>query len=226
MTSPSARKTSATALSEQGDLSVALAAFRASLDIRQRLAAADPGNATWQRDLSISHGNIGIVLSERGNLSAALEAFLRQPRHQPAPGRGRPRKRQLATRRLGLLLEDRQLDGIRKRTAGRRVVAPRVRHPVGFVTQGYLYFAFGPGIPRGPPEYLRTMKMDTNDVPLERALRRRVPQSGACWSAAANRLCPRSKRTHQAERAGSADREKPQVKRDSRNAVAGRIPGE
>lgn len=47
----------------------------AALTIRKRLAQADPQNARWQRDLSNSHINIGSVLRDQGNLSAALEAF-------------------------------------------------------------------------------------------------------------------------------------------------------
>jgi len=41
-------------LRSQGNLSDALASYRASMDIAQRLAQADPGNAGWQRDLSVS----------------------------------------------------------------------------------------------------------------------------------------------------------------------------
>jgi tetratricopeptide (TPR) repeat protein len=62
-------------LSAQGDLTAALAAYRASLEIRARLAAADPGNALWQRDLSVSHDRIGDVLSAQGDLTAALAAY-------------------------------------------------------------------------------------------------------------------------------------------------------
>ena len=40
-----------------------------------RLAKADPGNAGWQRDLSVSHDRIGDVQSAQGNLPAALAAF-------------------------------------------------------------------------------------------------------------------------------------------------------
>jgi hypothetical protein len=36
----------------QGKLDEALKAYRDSLAIRERLAAADPGNTQWQRDLS------------------------------------------------------------------------------------------------------------------------------------------------------------------------------
>ncbi len=36
-------------------------AYQASLDIRVRLAAADPANTEWQRDLSVSHDRLGDV---------------------------------------------------------------------------------------------------------------------------------------------------------------------
>ena len=35
-----------------GDLTAARTAYQASLDIAERLAAADPANTQWQRDLS------------------------------------------------------------------------------------------------------------------------------------------------------------------------------
>ena len=37
----------------QGDLTAALENYRAAMAIRERLAASDPDNAGWQRDLSI-----------------------------------------------------------------------------------------------------------------------------------------------------------------------------
>jgi hypothetical protein len=45
-----------------GDLEEADAAYRACLAIRERLAAADPSNAGWQRDLSVSQNKVGDVL--------------------------------------------------------------------------------------------------------------------------------------------------------------------
>lgn len=39
---------------DQGNLDDALKSYHASLDIRERLAAADPGNANWQRALWVS----------------------------------------------------------------------------------------------------------------------------------------------------------------------------
>ena len=62
-------------LSINGQTVPALASFRASLAIAERLARADPGNAGWQRDLSVSHNKIGDVLVHQGDLPAALASF-------------------------------------------------------------------------------------------------------------------------------------------------------
>ena len=53
----------------------ALASYRASLAIRERLAAADPGNASWQRDLSASEDRIGDVQQAQGDLATALTSY-------------------------------------------------------------------------------------------------------------------------------------------------------
>ncbi len=53
----------------------ALTTYRASLGIADRLAKVDPGNAGWQRDLSISQEKIGDVLVAQGNLPEALAAY-------------------------------------------------------------------------------------------------------------------------------------------------------
>ena len=45
------------------------------LAIAERLAKADPGNAGWQRDLSVSHNKIGDVQREQGDLAAALTSY-------------------------------------------------------------------------------------------------------------------------------------------------------
>ena len=37
----------------------ALSSYQASHDILERLAQADPGNAAWQHDLSVSHYRLG-----------------------------------------------------------------------------------------------------------------------------------------------------------------------
>ena len=58
-----------------GDLPEALTAYRAGLAIRERLAAADPSNAGWQRDLSVSQEKLGDVFSAQGRLDEALAAY-------------------------------------------------------------------------------------------------------------------------------------------------------
>jgi hypothetical protein len=52
----------------QGNLAEALKSFRDGLAIADRLAKSDPGNAGWQRDLSVSYNKIGDVLVAQGNL--------------------------------------------------------------------------------------------------------------------------------------------------------------
>ena len=59
----------------QGDLPEALKAYRDSRAIIERLAKADPGNAAWQRDLSVSYNKVGDVLKAQGNLAEALKAY-------------------------------------------------------------------------------------------------------------------------------------------------------
>jgi len=59
----------------QGDAAGALKAYRDSLAIAQRLAAADPTNAAWQRDLSVSHEKVGDVLVAQGDAAGALKAY-------------------------------------------------------------------------------------------------------------------------------------------------------
>lgn len=41
--------------------------------VADRLVKADPENAGWQRDLSISHIKIGDVLTTQGDLTEALK---------------------------------------------------------------------------------------------------------------------------------------------------------
>jgi tetratricopeptide (TPR) repeat protein len=43
--------------------------------IRERLAKSDPNNAGWQRDLTVSHNEIGDVLVAQGDLPGALESY-------------------------------------------------------------------------------------------------------------------------------------------------------
>ena len=59
----------------QGDLTGALQAYEADLAITERLAALDPGNAEWQRDLSVSWEKLGNVRQAQGDLTGALQAY-------------------------------------------------------------------------------------------------------------------------------------------------------
>jgi tetratricopeptide (TPR) repeat protein len=52
-----------------------LDAYRASLVIREKLAAADPANLEGQRDLSISYDNVGSLLLAGGREDDALAIF-------------------------------------------------------------------------------------------------------------------------------------------------------
>jgi hypothetical protein len=58
-----------------GDVPYALAAFRGGIALCDRLAAADPANTEWQRDLSVSHDLIGDVLVAQGDGAGALDAY-------------------------------------------------------------------------------------------------------------------------------------------------------
>ena len=62
-------------LQAEGDRSGALAAYRKGIAIREALAAKDPGNTEWQRDLSVSHNKIGDVLRDEGDRPGALAAY-------------------------------------------------------------------------------------------------------------------------------------------------------
>jgi tetratricopeptide (TPR) repeat protein len=60
---------------KRGDLPGALKSYRDSLAIAERLAKADPGNAEWQRDLSVAYNKVGDVLVEQGDLPGALSSY-------------------------------------------------------------------------------------------------------------------------------------------------------
>ncbi len=62
-------------LAARGQLDDALASYRASLAIRDRLAVADRGNVRWQRDLASAHNKIGDVLQAQGKLDDALANY-------------------------------------------------------------------------------------------------------------------------------------------------------
>ena len=54
----------------QGDLPGALQAFTESKNIADKLAAADPGNAEWQRDLIVSHWKLADLLERMPDRAA------------------------------------------------------------------------------------------------------------------------------------------------------------
>jgi putative tryptophan/tyrosine transport system substrate-binding protein len=59
----------------QGKLDEALKAYRDSLAIAERLAAADRSNTQWQRDLLVAYSKVGDVLVAQGKLDEALKAY-------------------------------------------------------------------------------------------------------------------------------------------------------
>ncbi len=63
------------ALLNVGDLNSALHQLQAIHHQVQTRAAADPANTGWQRDLSVSHNNIGNIASAAGDLTAARASY-------------------------------------------------------------------------------------------------------------------------------------------------------
>ena len=62
-------------LQAQGQLGAALAEYRDYQRILQALAARDPDNNGWQRDLAVSHNNVGSVLQDQGQTQTALREY-------------------------------------------------------------------------------------------------------------------------------------------------------
>jgi tetratricopeptide (TPR) repeat protein len=58
-----------------GDLAAALTSYQAALDIVERLAAADPEHAAWQRDRALSHIRIGDVQQAQNDRLGALQSY-------------------------------------------------------------------------------------------------------------------------------------------------------
>ena len=59
----------------QGDLKAALKSFSDSLAIGERLAQSDPGNADWQRDLSVSYAKLADAYSKSNETAKARDAL-------------------------------------------------------------------------------------------------------------------------------------------------------
>ena len=58
-----------------GDSSAAIRSYQAGMAIAQKLAASDPSNSEWQRDLSVSHNRIGDTQRAQGDLAGALKSY-------------------------------------------------------------------------------------------------------------------------------------------------------
>ncbi len=59
----------------QGNLPEALKSFRDGLAIADRLSKSDPGNAGWQRDLSVSYAKLADAFKKSGDQRKALDAL-------------------------------------------------------------------------------------------------------------------------------------------------------
>jgi tetratricopeptide (TPR) repeat protein len=59
----------------RGDLSSAKASYIDAQKIADRLAKSDPGNAGWQRGLSVSYEEVGDVQVAQGDLAGALKSY-------------------------------------------------------------------------------------------------------------------------------------------------------
>ena len=97
--------------SAQGDLTGALKAYEDSFAIVDRLAKSDPGNAGWQRDLSVSYEKVGDVQVAAGRPRRGADLLPRQPRDCRPAGDIRPQQRRLAARSLGVVQQNRRRAG-------------------------------------------------------------------------------------------------------------------
>ena len=59
----------------QGDLEDARQKYADALEVSQRLAESDPGNAGWQRDLSVSLEKLGDLAVAQGDLEDARQKY-------------------------------------------------------------------------------------------------------------------------------------------------------
>lgn len=72
---PAVGKVEMNLIAEPALRSAALTSYRTSLAIAKTLAAQDPGNAGWQRGLSVSLDRIGNILNAQGKVDAALTSY-------------------------------------------------------------------------------------------------------------------------------------------------------
>ena len=83
-------------LEAEGKHDEALAEYRASLAILERLAADDPGNVEWHHDLSLVHAEIGEILEAQGKRDEALAEYRASLGIIENSGRRRSRQRRVA----------------------------------------------------------------------------------------------------------------------------------
>lgn len=149
----------------EGDLAGALTSYREVLAIIGRLAQSDPGNADWQRDLSVSYDNVGDVRMAQGDLPGALKSYRDSLAIKSAPGAIQSRQRRLAAQSIGFVQQGRRrLDGARPPTCAGSptvTVSPSLsawRNPIGnadlaarsvLVIPPHRQGAVGAGRPRG-----------------------------------------------------------------------------
>ena len=115
----------------QGKLDEALKAYRDSLAIRERLAAADRSNTQWQRDLSVSYDKVGDVLVAQGKLEEALKAYRDSLAITRAPRRRRSQQYAVAARSVGLVRQGRRRAGGAGQAATRRSRPTATASPSG-----------------------------------------------------------------------------------------------
>ena len=63
------------AIENRARLALSLRLLQAGHESLAKLAAADPSEAQWQRDLGVSHARLGDVLSAQGDMGSALTAY-------------------------------------------------------------------------------------------------------------------------------------------------------
>ena len=100
-----------------------------SLAIAERLAKSDPGNAGWQRDLSVSYNKVGDVQVCAGRSCRRAQSYRDEPRHRRAAGEIRSRQCRLAARSVGVVREGRRRAGGAGRPCGRAHVLPATASP-------------------------------------------------------------------------------------------------
>ena len=95
-------------LRARGDLGSALASYRESLDVIDRLAKSNPSNADWQHDLSVSYQKIGYVQQAQGDLAGALRSFRDSLAIRERLARSRSQECRLAARAFSIVRHNRE----------------------------------------------------------------------------------------------------------------------